>query len=171
MHKGMTVFSVEVPVNDPKAMDEFQRFMDVVADETNIYIGNVAHQLGVSFNAAADIVYLRGRSRWTRDKEDYLIKLAKEGKPLPNICDDFEVPGTSEQSQGKVTLENLRMHCQGHDKQNSWWAKDAKGIELRRVCDKCEHLLVEEYSPAVLGFSSYQDVVYEDIVDEPIEEP
>jgi hypothetical protein len=50
-----------------------------------------------------------------------------------------------------VTLYNLRMHCQYHDRQNSWLARDVHGNNLRCVCDECEHLLVEEYSPAVLG--------------------
>lgn len=51
-----------------------------------------------------------------------------------------------------------------HDKFNSWWAYDARGIPLRRVCADCEHLLSEEYRPEVLGVGRYEDAV-----DEPLE--
>ena len=37
----------------------------------------------------------------------------------------------------RVTMENLREHAQSHDKQNSHWAHDVRGIPLRRVCDEC----------------------------------
>jgi hypothetical protein len=38
------------------------------------------------------------------------------------------------------------------------------GIELCRVCGDCEHLLVERYSPEVLGISGeYTNVVEETI--------
>lgn len=50
-----------------------------------------------------------------------------------------------------------------HDKTNSWWAYDARGIPLRRVCEQCEHLLRREYRPEVLDDPNYD-------ADEPIEE-
>jgi hypothetical protein len=49
-----------------------------------------------------------------------------------------------------------------HDKTNSYWAHDARGIPLRRVCGKCEHLLKKEYRADVLTDSNYR-------ADEPIE--
>jgi len=55
--------------------------------EINIETRSKAKELGINEDAANDIVYLRGRSRWTQEKEDYLVKLAKEGKPLPNIME------------------------------------------------------------------------------------
>lgn len=54
---------------------------------------------------------------------------------------------------------------EAHTKFNSWWAHDAHGIPLRRVCEDCEHLLKSEYRPEVLGIAGR----YEDVVTEPIE--
>ena len=59
-------FSVEVPVNDPATMKRFQNFMDEYADAMNNYITETATKLGVSEGCASDIIYLRGRSRWTQ---------------------------------------------------------------------------------------------------------
>ena len=66
-------------------MDEIQKNW-----ETNAEL--ISEQFSIPLNAAYAILYLRTRSRWTIEKEDYLIKLAKEGKPLPNMYEDFEVP-------------------------------------------------------------------------------
>lgn len=63
-----------------------------------------------------------------------------------------------------VTQSQLHFHRQSHDKTNSWWARDARGIELCRVCDECEHLLPELYEPEVLGLrGTYEYVVEENI--------
>lgn len=78
-------FSIEIPINDEEEMDEFQKAMDAYHDEMNRLIEEEANKLGISFFDMADIWYLRSRSRWTQEKEDYLIKLAKEGKELPNV--------------------------------------------------------------------------------------
>lgn len=43
-----------------------------------------------------------------------------------------------------------------HDKTNSWWAHDARGIPLRRVCEKCVHKLKNEYRPEVLTNPNYE---------------
>lgn len=45
----------------------------------------------------------------------------------------------------------------------SWWAKDARGIELCRVCDKCEEQKLSRYRPEILTGYDENDV------DEPIE--
>ncbi len=42
------------------------------------------------------------------------------------------------------------------DKPYSWWAKDARGIELCRVCEKCEEFKMRRYRPEVLIDSQYQ---------------
>jgi hypothetical protein len=47
---------------------------------------------------------------------------------------------------------------------DSWWAKDAQGIELCRVCDRCEASKLERYRPEILSWYDQGDV------DEPIEE-
>ena len=66
-----------------------------------------------------------------------------------------------------ITRDNLSHHRRSHNIQNSWWAHDAKGIPLCRVCDECKHLLTELYRPEVLGLSgSYEDVVEERIEDD-----
>lgn len=43
------------------------------------HIETVAQELGIDYGAADDIVYLRQRSRWTQEKEDKLIAMAKAG--------------------------------------------------------------------------------------------
>lgn len=45
----------------------------------------------------------------------------------------------------------------------SWWATDARGIELCRVCDKCEKEQLAKYRPDVLDDPNYWS-------DEPIDE-
>ncbi len=65
----------------------------------------------------------------------------------------------------QVTREDLDAHRRTHTKMNSWWMKDAKGIELCRVCDDCEDAAKSCYAPEVLGERGR----YEDVVDEQIE--
>jgi hypothetical protein len=91
MHPKHTGFSVEVPLDDQEAMKRFDDAMAEMQDEHWKYVENTAKELGVSDGAASDICYLRTRSRWTQEKEDYLVRLAKAGQPLPNIFEDFEV--------------------------------------------------------------------------------
>jgi len=45
----------------------------------------------------------------------------------------------------------------------SWWEKDARGIPLRRVCDKCIKEKLAGYRPEILTGYTQADV------DEPIE--
>lgn len=45
----------------------------------------------------------------------------------------------------------------------SWWAKDARGIELCRICDECEEEKLSHYRPEILEGYDQSDV------DEPIE--
>ena len=86
-------FSIEIPFGDDEKMDAFQKAMDVYQDEQNKLIDEEAKKLGISVGAMSDVWYLRSRSRWTQEKEDYLIRLAKDGKDLPFIMEDFEVEG------------------------------------------------------------------------------
>jgi hypothetical protein len=65
-------------------VDLFQEFIDAFIQEAK----NISEQLGVSESCGIDILYLRGRSRWTQELEDRLIELYKQGSP-PNIC-EFE---------------------------------------------------------------------------------
>jgi hypothetical protein len=66
----------------------------------------------------------------------------------------------------KVTEDNLAEHRRTHDKSNSWWQHDARGIPLCRVCDDCIDVALQRYKPAVLGIGSGR---YEDAVEEQIE--
>jgi hypothetical protein len=45
----------------------------------------------------------------------------------------------------------------------SWWARDAQGIELCRVCEECESEKLEQYRPEILTGYDQSDV------NEPIE--
>lgn len=57
------------------------------------------------------------------------------------------------------------MNCKHHMKgDGSWWAVDGRGIELCRVCGKCEREKLSHYAPEVLGHYTSADV------DESIEE-
>lgn len=48
--------------------------------------------------------------------------------------------------------------------ETSWWAKDAQGIELCRVCDRCKREKLAKYRPEILTGYGPADV------DEPIDE-
>lgn len=48
-------------------------------------------------------------------------------------------------------------------KEPSWWAKDAKGIELCRVCERCKKEKLAKYRPEILTGYDQSDV------NEPIE--
>lgn len=61
---------------------------------------------------------------------------------------------------------HLRIHRQGHTKENSWWLNDAKGLPLSRVCDECLETVRGCYAPEVLGDQGR----YEDVVEEPVDE-
>jgi hypothetical protein len=56
-------------------------------------------------------------------------------------------------------LDSCKMHTK-HD--GSWWAKDARGIEIARVCDRCEDEKMRGYRREVLTDPNYD-------ADEPIE--
>jgi len=46
---------------------------------------------------------------------------------------------------------------------DGWWVKDAQGIPLCKVCDKCEKQKLSRYRPEILSGYTQADV------DEPIE--
>jgi hypothetical protein len=49
-----------------------------------------------------------------------------------------------------------------HTREESWWAYDARGIPLCRVCQRCEAEKLKAYRPDVLDNPNYE-------ADEPIE--
>lgn len=66
-----------------------------------------------------------------------------------------------------ISREQLSAHKQTHNKQNSWWMNDAKGIPLSRVCNECIVAIKSCYRSEVLGErGSYEDVVDEQIEDD-----
>jgi len=83
-HKDMTPFSIQIPVNDPKAMEEFQEAMNTLQDAHVEYEKKLMIELNISHSCASDITYLRSRSRWTQELENKLIQLHNEENP-PNI--------------------------------------------------------------------------------------
>lgn len=40
----------------------------------------------------------------------------------------------------------------------AWWARDAQGIELCKVCDKCEDFKLSHYRPEILSGYNQLDV-------------
>ena len=41
---------------------------------------------------------------------------------------------------------------------SSWWEKDARGIELARVCERCREEKLSHYRPEVLTDANYEAV-------------
>lgn len=85
MIKRPTTFCIQVPVDDPVKMQEFNKVMDEVHDANTQAIEDIAEEFGVDFQWAMDVWYLRTRSRWTEEVECELIRMAKAGEPRINI--------------------------------------------------------------------------------------
>lgn len=68
-----------------KDWDKFQTAMDEMNNAMMQEISDLAKELNVSEGCATNIWYLRTRSRWTQESEDYLIELERQGKPVPNM--------------------------------------------------------------------------------------
>ena len=46
--------------------------------------------------------------------------------------------------------------CNGHSKgDGSWWLKDARGIEVGRVCDSCEDVVKSKFRPEIFEDANY----------------
>jgi hypothetical protein len=65
---------------------EWDKAQDDYYNEMEEYLKSLAEELGCSVDCAADVWYLRQRSRWTQELENELIRLYNEGTP-PNICE------------------------------------------------------------------------------------
>jgi hypothetical protein len=80
----MTVFSIDLT-----KVSDWEKFNNLMVDLQNEHVQlaeSEAEKLGISYDLASDIIYLRSRSRWTFDKEQKLIELGKRGI-RPNIMD------------------------------------------------------------------------------------
>ena len=85
----MSTFSVSFSNEDlqnKEVMKSFQDAMDSYHKEMEDHINKIAEELGVSNGCAADVVYLRTRSRWTQELENEVIRRSKEGIPT-NVCE------------------------------------------------------------------------------------
>lgn len=73
-------------LKDPKIVAEVNHLLDLEFAALDRYTQQVAKELSISEACAADVVYLRSRSRHTPELEAELIRLHKAGTP-PLIYD------------------------------------------------------------------------------------
>jgi hypothetical protein len=45
--------------------------------------------------------------------------------------------------------------CTHYKGDGSWWLKDARGIPIGRVCEKCEDKVKEKFRPEIFTDSNY----------------
>lgn len=83
-------------------INNFQNILNVGADMTNNEISGIAKINNVSESCAADIYYLRTRSRWSKALEEELITLHKAGTP-PNM-NEF---GSTKETQEALLKEAI----------------------------------------------------------------
>lgn len=63
-----------------------KKVQDDYYNELETYLQSLADELDCSVACAADVWYLRQRSRWSQELEDELLRLYDIGTP-PNICE------------------------------------------------------------------------------------
>lgn len=63
--------------------DEMNRLIEASAGAIMREEAEVMREFNVTQYTAAGIVYLRGRSRWTQEKENELINRDHAGNPIP----------------------------------------------------------------------------------------
>lgn len=63
-----------------------KKVQDDYYNELETYLQSLADELDCSAACAADVWYLRQRSRWSQELEDELLRLYDIGTP-PNICE------------------------------------------------------------------------------------
>lgn len=78
--------SITFDMDNKENMAAFNEAMVKQQDAMAEYMDKLQKELGVSDSCAADVFYLRTRSRHTPELEAELIRLHKAGTP-PNICD------------------------------------------------------------------------------------
>lgn len=71
-------------LSNKEKMKDFQAVMAEAQSEMIRHCETEAEKLGVTLDCMLDIVYLRGRSRWTQELEDLLIESHKAGH-RPNM--------------------------------------------------------------------------------------
>lgn len=83
---GFCIGATEQQANTEEFAATLQKVMDMSTSYTNKEIDGIAKTVNVSQGCAADVFYLRTRSRHTQELEDELIRLHNAGTP-PNMCD------------------------------------------------------------------------------------
>jgi len=80
MHDDLTPFSIEIHPDEmtEEGWKEFNSVMNKINDEFVVYSEGVAKELNVPVGLALDIVYLRGRSRWSQELEDRVLRAYRE---------------------------------------------------------------------------------------------
>ncbi len=86
-HPKHETFAISLDNPSQEDMEKFSELMAEMQNAQDEAWEKEAKELGISFDAMVDIGYLRTRSRWTQEKENYLIGLAKQGLELPNIME------------------------------------------------------------------------------------
>lgn len=76
---------VEIDITDMNSAD-LQELGEILHDSYDLAVKAVMKELQVDEACASDVWYLRGRSRWTPEKEAELIRLHKAGTP-PNVME------------------------------------------------------------------------------------
>lgn len=96
----------------------------------------------------------------------YLIKMASkiDASVTPSkqlVIEDLEKIASHLEDEAPITHQ-----CLNHEDSTeyAWWEKDAQGIPLCKVCEKCVDEKLSKYRPEILHGYTQEDV------DEPIEE-
>lgn len=92
----MKTYAIEIQNPTLDDLDNLTQAMSNAQDEMVKYTQQEAAKLGISENAASDVIYLRSRTRWTQKLEDELIALHKAGTP-PNVYDFGSTPDNQAQ--------------------------------------------------------------------------
>lgn len=66
-------------LKDSQKMDGLQKVMNSFCEATIEYEEKLIAELGIDANTAMNITYLRGRSRWSQELEDRLVRASKAG--------------------------------------------------------------------------------------------
>lgn len=89
MHPEMDAVCIRISPEDQqdsKKMSEIQKVMDAMCDATIEYEHKLMQELGIDEYTAQNITYLRGRSRWSQELEDRVIKASKAGHSQKIPC-------------------------------------------------------------------------------------
>lgn len=67
-------------------LEIIQKIMDKSAEYWNNEVLKVMEEYNLSYKGASDVLYLRSRSRWSKENEENLIKIYQSGDSV-NIFD------------------------------------------------------------------------------------